>query len=160
MKMLSSLLKGVAGAWIIFYTFMNQNFGPLIWVLLALIAIDLLINAKDEDKAFKKIIQGFVSVGLPSFIANSITVPHFMTYATALLCLVYLEVDGPQILALLTKFKLRGKLVFNSEEQAIIKKTIAAASARVQAQAEKTLTKAPKSTEQTAADILAKIKKG
>lgn len=103
MAHINVFLKGFAAMAVVIFSYINQTFSPLFWVLAALIAIDLIINVKHPEKQFEKLGSAAVSLGIPVFIGQNVGQPGFMKYLVVLLCIVYIEVTFPQIRVMLSK---------------------------------------------------------
>lgn len=134
-------LKGVGAAIVFYVSWINHNFTPLFWVLIALITLDLILNAHKEGQQLQKIASMAISLGVPGYIAANLTNPGLGKYIVAIMCLVYLQIVVPSIVGWIGNLK-GGKTDANTLAiQALVEKV----GAMEQAQAEKVLegSKAP-----------------
>lgn len=99
------VLKGIFGAIVLYLTELQHEFGTILWVVLAMAALDLLLNVGKEGKQFEKFGSAFVAIGAPSIISNNINGGVFTHTVLALVALAYISVLYPQLVALINKFK-------------------------------------------------------
>lgn len=130
-------LKGIGAAIVFYISWINHNFTPLFWVLIALITLDLILNAHKEGQQFAKIGSMAISLGVPGYIAANVSNPNLGKYIVAIMCLVYLQIVVPSIVAWIGAIKgANGKIDPNTQAiQALVEKV----AAMEQAQAEKVL---------------------
>lgn len=118
--MVSGSLKGISAAVVVAVAYINDTLSPLFWVLLALVAVDLLLNLHDFSKQKDKLISAAVGLGLPSALIHATNTPHFASAIVATLTLAYLQVVWPQINAAIARLKLSGsKAIDHAEVEAI-----------------------------------------
>lgn len=135
--------KGVGAALVVWLTYINSTFGPLFWLLLGLVFLDLILNVHQEGKQFHKIGASMATLGVPVFIAQHsqhITSPEFLKYLVATLCIAYIQV-------VFTELKVRAPKWFaakNKVEQATIEEIISALEAREKAKAQHVVDEAKK----------------
>lgn len=104
MKM-SGFAKGVSALAVAVFSYINNTYTPLIWVLAALIFLDLVMNMHKEGQQFQKIGSAAAALGIPGFITSQFGTPHFTQYIVALLTIAYIQVVFPQIGSLIDKIK-------------------------------------------------------
>lgn len=92
-------LKGIGFVIVGWFTWINQTFTPLFWVLVALITLDLLLSAHKEGQQFAKIGSMAVSLGVPGYIASNLANPELGKYLVAIMCLVYLQIVVPLVVS-------------------------------------------------------------
>jgi hypothetical protein len=138
-NMVSGGLKGISGAVIVFLTYINNTFTPLFWVLLVLVALDLLLNAHKEGQQFIKIGSMALTLGAPGYVAANLSNPNLGKYLVAIMCIVYLQLVVPQIVAKLASMKLSKDPVQNQVDQAALQAALARLADFEKAQAQKAL---------------------
>ena len=100
--------KGIGSALAVMVAYLDHTFSPLVWVLLALVAVDLLLNFHQEGKQLEKMGAAFASLGFPTLIANHITLihsPELPKLIVTLLTILYIQVVFPQLGTLVKKIK-------------------------------------------------------
>lgn len=137
MNMVSGGVKGISAAAIAWLTYINHTFTPLFWVLIALIALDLFLNAHKEGQQFNKIGSMAISLGVPSYIASNLDNPNMGKYLVALMCLVYLQIVVPELLNRVKSLKVSSDPKQNALDQEKISALIDKVAAMEQAQAQK-----------------------
>lgn len=139
MKMLNGGLKGIGGLFVLWLTYIDKTFSPLFWVLLALVALDLFLNAHKEGKQWEKIGSMAVSLGLPSYVTSNAGNPEIGKYIVAMLCLVYLQLVVPALMEKAAAFRFSADPKQNAMDEAaiaaLIQKVAQAETAKAQAQA-------------------------
>jgi predicted permease len=137
MKNMSTIgLKGIGAAIVFYVSWINQNFTPLFWVLLILITLDLVLNAHKEGQQFTKIGSMAVTLGVPGYIAANVSNPNLGKYIVAIMCLVYLQIVVPSLIAWVSSWKgFSGK----PQDQAALEALVQKVAALEQSQAEKVL---------------------
>lgn len=113
-----TMIKGLLSLVAVGVAYIDKTFGELVWVLIALIAIDLILNLKDEGKQLNKIGSAAVALGLPSILTGSTNLlnPLMLHSLVAVMVLAYLQVVYPQIQTLLSNI---GKKSANVGVQAL-----------------------------------------
>ncbi|WP_067929537.1 hypothetical protein [Alicyclobacillus shizuokensis] len=122
--MASVSMKGLGAMAVLAVTWVNHTLSPLFWVLLALVAVDLLLNLHQEAKQLQKLGSAFFALGIPTFIsdnAGQILNPEILKALVCLLCLGYVWVLTPQVLAWLSKVvpKAEQPALSSLEQQAV-----------------------------------------
>jgi hypothetical protein len=112
-KMGTTVFKGLMASVIVGVSYINTNFSPLFWVLLALIAIDLFLNVHQEHKQLSKVMSAFGGLGVPALIAQHVGLPHFTKVVVILMTLVYVQVVTPQLAVFVSRFKFSKSTAFN-----------------------------------------------
>lgn len=120
--------KGLASAAVAVYAYMNHTFTPLIWVLGALIAVDLLLNFHNEEKSVSKIVTTAGTLVTPSMITPHFDIPHLTQVTVVVLTIAYIQVVFPQLGGLLGKLK-----IGTATDKAALAAALAAAEAKVEA---------------------------
>lgn len=99
MRMLHGGLKAISAVLIGWITTINNTFTPLFWVLLALVTLDMLLSVHKEGQQFVKIGSMAVTLGVPSYVTANLGNPSLGKYLVAIMCLVYLQIVVPQLIA-------------------------------------------------------------
>lgn len=124
MKMTGLGMKGATAIFIGWLTYINHTFTPLFWVLLALVALDLMLNVHKEGQQFYKIGSMAISLGVPSYVASNLDNPNLGKYLVALMCLVYLQIVVPSLIHRMESLKLSKDPKQNAIDQAAIEALI------------------------------------
>jgi hypothetical protein len=119
-NMITGGLKGISGAIVFWLTYINNTFTPLIWILLALVALDLFLNAHKEGQQFSKIGSMAVALGAPGYIAANLANPNLGKYVVAMMCIVYLQIVVPLVIEKLSTMKISKDPKQNAIDQATI----------------------------------------
>lgn len=129
MRMASGGIKGLSAVIVAWMTWIDKTFTPLFWVLLVLVALDLLLAAHKEGQQFAKIGSMAVSLGVPGYAAANLANPELGKYLVAIMCIVYLQIVVPQLLS-----KLQG-ITFSKDpkQNAITQEELAALVAKAMA---------------------------
>lgn len=135
--MASGGIKGISAVVIAWLTYIDNTLTPLFWVLLALIALDLFLNAHKEGQQFYKIGSMAITLGVPSYIASNVDNPNLGKYLVALMCLVYLQIVVPELLKRVKSLTLSNDPKENAIDQAALNTLIQKVSVMEQAAAEK-----------------------
>lgn len=120
MKMFSGAVKGIGALAVVWVTYINHTFTPLIWVLLALIFVDLVLNVHKEGQQLHKLGSMAVSIGLPTYVINNLNQPDLGKYLVAMLCIAYLQTVVPQLIQKVSSWKLSKDPAQNKVDQATI----------------------------------------
>ncbi|MCL6594262.1 MAG: hypothetical protein K6T31_09825, partial [Alicyclobacillus sp.] len=96
--------------------YINQTFSPLFWALLALAAVDILLNVHREGQQFQKLGSAFAAVGGTTVLSQHIASPDILKIAVAVLTLAYLQVVVPQLVGLLGKIRLSSNPTVDTAE--------------------------------------------
>lgn len=120
MKMLSGIFKCIGVLIVIWVTYINHTFTPLIWVLLALIFVDLVLNIHKEGRQLHKLGSMAVSLGLPTYVIDNLHQADLGKYLVAILCIGYLQVVIPQLISKLGSLKLSNNPAQNKVDQATL----------------------------------------
>lgn len=99
------VIKGFFGAVILYLTELQHEFGTILWVVLAMAAIDLLLNVGKEGKQLEKLGSAFVAIGAPSVISNNINGHAFTHTVLAMVALAYVVILYPQVVAFISNLK-------------------------------------------------------
>lgn len=138
MKMVNGGLKTIGGLMVAWFTYIDKTFSPLFWVLLALVALDLFLNAHKEGKQFEKIGSMAVSLGVPGYVAANLSNPELGKYLVAILCLVHIQIVIPALLAKLQDFKFSSDPKQNAIDEAavaaLVEKQVQAITQKAQAE--------------------------
>lgn len=107
----TTAVKGV-GVILAFLGYVNNMFGPLVFGLLILVALDILFHFhKGPTVQMQKLVSGFMSIlgvsGMQLLNANhgEILSASFLHYAVAVLFASYLSVVGPEVIQWTGKLK-------------------------------------------------------
>lgn len=112
MEVKHTLAKGVLSAVAVAIAYVNHTFGVLFWVLLVLVALDLILSARKGMNAIEQVGKtgsGAIGLALPYFLQGEGThtlfsSPYFIHAIVAVFVLHYLQVVYPQIQSLLAQF--------------------------------------------------------
>lgn len=104
MKVQAFAGKSLGALVILAVAWVNQTLSPLFWLLLALIAVDLILNIHQEGKQLQKLGSTFFALGLPAWISEHASAaaqlsPEFLKGVVVLLTLGYVWVVVPQVFA-------------------------------------------------------------
>lgn len=133
MKMTIKSITAVLLGWL---TYLNDTFTPLFWILIALVALDLLFSAHKEGQQFMKIGSMALSLGVPSYIASNLSNPQLGKYLVAIMCLVYLQIVVPLMLDKVKSWTFSKDPKQNASDQATIQALIQKVEAMEQAKAQ------------------------
>jgi hypothetical protein len=136
-NMVSGGLKGIGGVIVFWLSYINNTFTPLIWILLALVAMDLFLNAHKEGQQFSKIGSMAVTLGAPGYIAANLANPNLGKYVVAIMCIVYLKIVVPVVVDKLASVKFSKDPVQNKADQATIQALLERISAMEEAKAQR-----------------------
>ena len=139
MKGVSYGTRGVAVVLAGWFAYINTNFTPLFWVLLALIAVDLVLNVHKEEKQLSKIGSAFMSAGFPYLITQSTHLELAIRAAVLMGVVVYIQIVFPQLFAVIAKWKpktAQGKYT-QAEVEALLAEAQKAATTAVVTEAKK-----------------------
>ena len=112
------VVKGVASAVIVFFTTLQNQYGTILWVVLAMVIMDVLLNVGNEQKQFNKLGSAFVAIGAPTIVSNNMGNPEMTHVVLALVAISYVQVLYPQLITMLGKFG-QSKAVVSAEMAAI-----------------------------------------
>lgn len=118
------VLKALGAAAVVFATYLNHTFSPLFWVLLVLVALDIVMNAHQEGQQFQKIGSAFASLGGVTVLQGHLGNPDIVRISVAVLVLAYLQVVVPQLLTLAKKLHFSPAAKVNAVEQQLASKMI------------------------------------
>lgn len=99
-KGMGAAIKGIFAVAALAVTYVDHTLSPLFWALLALAAIDVLLNVHDETKQWTKLGSAFVTLGGTYGVAGHFGQPDFIRILVAVAVLAYLQIVVPQLLAL------------------------------------------------------------
>ena len=104
-KGMGAAIKGIFAAAALVVTYVDHTLSPLFWALLALAAIDVLLNVHDESKQLTKLGSAFVTMfgTYSATLAGHYGQPDFVRILVAIAVLAYLQIVVPQLLALGTR---------------------------------------------------------
>lgn len=102
---MQTVAKGLMTAIVLGVGYVDANFTPLFWVLLALMAIDVLLNVSHEGQQLNKIGSAVASLGGVALVESHLGNPDILKVSIAVLVLAYLQVVAPQVIALVKKIK-------------------------------------------------------
>jgi hypothetical protein len=105
METIGGFLKGLLSAIVAGIALIDKTFTPCIWLLLALVAVDLILNVHKEGQQMHKLFSAAGAMGIPTFIGTHYDLPNFAQYLTVLMTVAYIQVVFPQIVDLLKKVK-------------------------------------------------------
>ncbi len=112
------VVKGVASAVIVFFTTLQNQYGTILWVVLAMVVLDVLMNVGNEQKQFNKLGSAFVAIGAPTIVSHNFGSPEMTHVVLALIAISYVQVLYPQLISMLGKFG-QSKAVISAEMLAI-----------------------------------------
>lgn len=135
MKMFTGGIKGISAVVIAWLTYIDKTFTPLFWVLLALVALDMFLSAHKEGQQFQKIGSMAVSLGVPSYISTNLSNPELGKYLVAIMCLVYLQVVVPQLVAKIGDLKISKDPIKNEAAQGALEELLKKVEALAESQA-------------------------
>lgn len=144
-------LKGIGFVIVGWFTWINQTFTPLFWVLVALITLDLLLSAHKEGQQFAKIGSMAVSLGVPGYIAANLANPELGKYLVAIMCLVYLQIVVPLVITKIQSIQFSKDPKQNAITQEELATLVAKAMAAEKAKAEAVVNEVQTTTAQTEA---------
>lgn len=127
--------KGLMAVAVFGVAYVNQNFTPLFWVLLALLALDVLLNVGHEGQQFAKIGSAVASLGGVSLVESHLGNPDLVKVCVAVLVLAYLQIVAPQLYKLVSNIRLGSSKRANAFLQAEVIANLQAEVARLNAQA-------------------------
>lgn len=137
--MISTGVKGFSTVIVAWLTYLNNTFTPLFWVLLALVALDMFLNVHREGQQFYKIGSMAITLGVPSYVTANLGNPSLGKYLVAIMCLVYLQIVVPQLLAKVGSWKFSQDPTQNAMNQDTVKALLERVQAIEQAKAEQLL---------------------
>ena len=121
MKAVEGIIKGLSAFAVVAITYIDNTFSPLFWVLLVLVAWDILANVHKEGQQLTKIGSAFASIGGITVIEGHIGSPDVVRIVVAVLVLAYIQVVMPQVFALIKKIPFSANKTVNvTEQQALI----------------------------------------
>jgi hypothetical protein len=130
------MVKGIASAAAVAIGYIDTHYTPLFWALLALAALDLILNAGKEQKQFAKLGSAFVALGMPTLLATNMGNPELPRIIVALMVLVYIQVVFPQVATLISKIKFSTNKAVNAAKLAAAEAELAQVKAMLEQQAE------------------------
>ena len=130
------MVKGLASAVAVAISYIDTHYSPLFWVLIALAALDLVLNAGQEEKQFAKIGSAFAALGMPTLLANNMANPELPRIMVTLMVVVYIQVVFPQAASLLSKLKFSANKTVNAAELAAAQAELARVKAQLEQQAQ------------------------
>lgn len=135
MRVAAGAGKTVGAVMVAVLAWINTTLTPLFWVLLALIAVDLLLNLRQEGKQLQKLGSAFFSLGLPVFVeqyAANWQNPEFLKGVVALITIGYIWVVVPQLFAWVQRIVPKAKRpVVQAIEPEVMQQILAAVKAEV-----------------------------
>jgi hypothetical protein len=130
------MVKGLASAVTVAVGYIDTHYTPLFWALLALAALDLILNAGKEQKQFAKLGSAFVALGMPTLLATNMGNPELPRIIVALMVIVYIQVVFPQVATLLGKIKFSSNKAVNAAKLAAAEAELAQVKAMLEKQAD------------------------
>ena len=112
------IAKGAASAILLYVTELQHQYGTILWIVLAMVILDVLLNVGDEQKQFNKLGSAFVAIGAPTIISTQATSPAFAHTLLALIAIAYVQILYPQIITLVKK--MGGSVSVQSAEMILI----------------------------------------
>lgn len=100
-RVLNASIKGVSTAVVAFFAYAQHTYGTLLWVVLALAAIDILLNVQNEGKQFEKLGSAFVAIGAPAILQSHIGSPDMVRVSLAVAAIAYIQILYPQLVSFL-----------------------------------------------------------
>ena len=102
-----NVFRGILSIGAAVYAWEVQNLGPMFWILVGLVAVDMILNVNDLEKQWQKVGTGFLALGGPKLISGlligGITSGTSLHLLEALMVLVYIQIDYPQVIGWLKK---------------------------------------------------------
>lgn len=99
--MLNTSIKGISTAVVAFFAYAQHTYGTLLWVVLAMAAIDILMNVQNEGKQFEKLGSAFVAIGAPAILTSHLGSPDMVRVSLAVVCIAYIQILYPQLVTFL-----------------------------------------------------------
>jgi len=130
------MVKGIASAAAVGIGYIDTHYTPLFWVLLALAALDLILNAGKEQHQFTKLGSAFAALGLPTLLANNVGNPELPRIMVTLMVIVYIQVVFPQLAKLMMKLKFSSNKAVNAAKLAAAEAELAQVKAMLEKQAD------------------------
>lgn len=139
MKALENVFKALSAAIVLIVGYVNTHYTPLFWVLIALVAYDLIINSNREGQQMPKLVSAAVSLGLPTTILSHYADPNVLKYVVVILTLTYLRVDFPDLFSRLARIKWSTNPAENAAVQKEVTVTAELLDSKVNAMADRIL---------------------
>ena len=123
-----AFVKGAGALVILAVSWLNQTLSPLIWVLLALVLLDIVLHIhKGLQQQMTKLWAATAAIGLPTYLAvNSKDVlafnPEVLKIVVAALCIAYIQVVFPSVISAIGRLRLSSDPVQNAIDDAMLEK--------------------------------------
>lgn len=89
-------VKGTVSVVLVWLSAQHQ-YGTLLWVVLAMAALDVLLNVHKEQLQFTKLGSAFVALGSPAIVQADLHSPQLVHVALALVAISYVQILYPQV---------------------------------------------------------------